>query len=264
MSLIPPPEASYPDVDTAFTAIQAHAKRAGYAFLKLDKKPHRVLFSCDRAGKYRSIGKKATVHPSKQRKATSSKKCECLMRVELRQDKVSTYWDLRVLNPAHNHEASVSPIAHPAHRISALTEETHAQIGTLSRAGLAPGRILSALQEADLMASLIPKDIANIVQQKRLLELNGKTPIMWLLEVRINPLNKNPTDSQPFRSLITLTSALNISLNMGPYKGWPLFIPLHFAFGRRTLMSYSLIAHIKPTDSACLYSIYVQYLVLIW
>jgi hypothetical protein len=32
MSLIPPSEAIYASVDTAFTAIQAHAKASGYAF----------------------------------------------------------------------------------------------------------------------------------------------------------------------------------------------------------------------------------------
>ena len=32
MSLTAPPEAIYPDIDTAFTAIQAHAKEHGYAF----------------------------------------------------------------------------------------------------------------------------------------------------------------------------------------------------------------------------------------
>jgi hypothetical protein len=32
MSLLPPPEAIYPDPTTAFNAIQLHAKDHGYAF----------------------------------------------------------------------------------------------------------------------------------------------------------------------------------------------------------------------------------------
>jgi hypothetical protein len=34
---------------------------------------------------------------------------------------------------------------------------------------------------------LIAKDIGNIAQQIRAQELNGKTPIQWLLEVSIKP-----------------------------------------------------------------------------
>jgi hypothetical protein len=52
-----PPRAIYPDVLTAFAAIQAHAKAHGYAISCQDKRPKRVLFGCDRAGKYNPKGK---------------------------------------------------------------------------------------------------------------------------------------------------------------------------------------------------------------
>ncbi|RKF66070.1 hypothetical protein GcC1_111002, partial [Golovinomyces cichoracearum] len=54
-----PPAAIYPDISTAFAAIQAHAKDNGYAFIARDRKPTRVLYLCDRAGKYDNKGKKA-------------------------------------------------------------------------------------------------------------------------------------------------------------------------------------------------------------
>jgi hypothetical protein len=90
MSLTAPPEAVYPDIDTAFTSIQAHAKEHGYAFRRHLTRSNRCVFACDRAGKYGSRGKDPNTHSSKQCQSTGSKKCDCLMRVELRQDKLSS------------------------------------------------------------------------------------------------------------------------------------------------------------------------------
>ena len=79
-------EAIYPDVDTAFATFQAHAKENGYAFFRVITRPSRVIFACDRPGNYQSKGKDPTVHKSKQRKATGSKKCGRLIEVEIRLD----------------------------------------------------------------------------------------------------------------------------------------------------------------------------------
>ena len=57
-------------------------------FVDISTRPTRVVFTCDRAGKYNSKGKDPNTHSSKQRKSTGSKKCGCLMRVELRLDKM--------------------------------------------------------------------------------------------------------------------------------------------------------------------------------
>ena len=100
MSLLPPPEAIYPDPEAAFTAIQLHAKEQGYAFKKREKRSNRVVFTCDRAGKYDPKGKDPAVHKSKQRKATGSKMCGCF----------------GVLEGAHNHAASTHITTHPVHR----------------------------------------------------------------------------------------------------------------------------------------------------
>ena len=91
MSLLPPPEAINPDPATAFNAIQLHAKEYGYAFMKRNEKPSRLLFACNRAGNYDSRGKVLTVDKSRQRKNTGSKKCGCLMMVELCLDQVVLY-----------------------------------------------------------------------------------------------------------------------------------------------------------------------------
>ncbi|RKF64652.1 hypothetical protein GcC1_130013, partial [Golovinomyces cichoracearum] len=64
----PPPAAIYPDI--------THAKDNGYAFIARDRKPTRVLYLCDRAGKYDNKGKKAGVNESNRRRQTSSKKTD--------------------------------------------------------------------------------------------------------------------------------------------------------------------------------------------
>jgi hypothetical protein len=88
MSLTALSEAIYDDVDSAFSEIQAHAREHGYTFFRYSRKPSRVVFACDRARKYDSKGKDPNSHSSKQRQNTGSKKCNCLMRVELRQDDI--------------------------------------------------------------------------------------------------------------------------------------------------------------------------------
>jgi hypothetical protein len=89
MSLSAPPLAIYPDLATGFAAIQEHAKQNGYALFKRDSTPNKVIYTCDRAGKYDLKGKDPTIHASKRRKNTGSKKCNCLMKVVLRRDILS-------------------------------------------------------------------------------------------------------------------------------------------------------------------------------
>jgi hypothetical protein len=84
--------------------------------------------------------------------------------------------------------ASTVPTAHPAHRIAALTPAIRAEISRLSHAGLSTNQILSTLRISNPNITLIAKDIGNIIQQIRAEELNGRTPIQWLLEVIIKTL----------------------------------------------------------------------------
>jgi hypothetical protein len=187
MSLAPPPSRTYPDIIAGFTALQAHAKLHGYALFRQDKRPTAIVYRCDRAGRYDPKGKNPNLDSSKQRKATGSKKCGCLMKVILQLDQTSSTWSVMVPEPAHNHGPSAAVTAHPAHRIAAISLDTHASISSLSRAGLSPGQILTALRESDPTVALIPKDIANLTQRDRLQQLDGLTPILWLLKV-YNPL----------------------------------------------------------------------------
>jgi FAR1 DNA-binding domain len=193
MSLLPPPEALYPDPTTALSAIQLHAKQHGYAFIKRSSKATRVIFACDRGGQYDSRCKDLRAHDSKQRQS-GSKKCGCLMQVELRRDSISGQWILRVLEGAHNHGPSAAAVAHPSHRSAALTPDIRAQIGIFVRAGQSISQILTNLRISHPGIPLIAKDISNIVQQIRAEELNGKTPIQWLLEVSIEYIQDSFTN----------------------------------------------------------------------
>jgi hypothetical protein len=169
-----PAEAIYPDLTTAFTAIQEHAKANGYAFYRHDRKPNRAVFRCDRAGKYDSKGKNPNTDPSKQRSSSGSKKCGCKMGVELRLDHISGNWSLKVLEATHNHPRSADPKVHPAHRIAALAPHIHTVICALGRAGLSTRQIVSTLQKEFPEALLTPKDVSNIVQKAKLKDREGK------------------------------------------------------------------------------------------
>ena len=184
LSLLPPPKAVYSDLEAAFTAIQLYAKNNGYTFKKHNKKPFRVVYSCNRAGKLDVRGKDLAIYKSKQRKATGTKKCRCLIRVELRQDSLSGNWILQVLEGVYNHVASIDITAYLVYRNNALTTEIRTQIGILLQSGLNPSEILTILWTAIPEIPLIIKDISNAIQEARLTELSGRTLIQWLLDVR--------------------------------------------------------------------------------
>jgi hypothetical protein len=177
MSLTAPPEAVYPDIDSAFGEIQAHTREHGYTLFRYYRKPSRVVFACDCAGKYDSRGKDPNTHSSKQRQNTGSKKCGCLMRVELRLDKLSNQWSLRVLESAHNHGPSIAITAHPVHRLATMAPGGPTTISTLSCAGISPRQILTTLCCLEPELTLIPKDIYNYIQKAKLEELDRRTPI---------------------------------------------------------------------------------------
>ena len=180
-----PPEAVYPDITTAFTTIQAHARTQGYAFVQCNKKPKSIIYTCDRAGKYDPKGKDPNTHESKQRTKTGTKKCDCRMRVSLSLDNISGNWGLKVLEAIYNHGRSTDPMAYPAHRIALIGPEIHARIDSFAKAGLSIAQILTAIRQESPGVLLSQKDISNIVQKQRLEQLDGKTPIQWLIEVCI-------------------------------------------------------------------------------
>jgi hypothetical protein len=177
----PPPAAVYTDLDTAVAAIQGHAQCNGYALCKRDGKPRRIVYTCDRYG--RAQQKSSTVHTSKRRPGSGSKKCGCTMAVVLKQDVDSGHWALSILDGTHNHDSSTDPTAHPRYRIAALESAVVTLINTLGASGINPAQILTTVRRQFPAAILVQKDVSNILQKSRLEQLNGQTPIQWLLEV---------------------------------------------------------------------------------
>jgi hypothetical protein len=188
MSLTARPEASYPDIDTACTELQAHGKEHGNVLFRYARKPSRVYFACDRVRKYHSRGKDLNTHSFKQRQNTGSKKSGCLMKVVLRLDSLSNQRGLKVHEPSHNHRpstASTASTTHHAHRIAAIAPSGRTTISTLLRAGLLLSQILNTLRILEPEVAFIPKDIGQPYQKARLEQLNGRTPIQRLSEVKI-------------------------------------------------------------------------------
>ena len=129
-----PPEAIYPTNAALFIAIQAHGRDNGYAIRVWSGKPNRVLYDCDRSGKYDSKGKKPDMHSSRQRNNTGSKKCGCKMRVAGVYEGGS--WILKVIKDTHNHGPLAALIAYPAHRIATLPLEICAEVICHWQAGI--------------------------------------------------------------------------------------------------------------------------------
>ena len=142
-----PPEATYTDISTGIAAIQAYAQANGYAFRQRDKQHSRIVFVCDREGKYNHRGKNPNIHKSRQRHNTGTKKCGCLIKVAFRLDPISSIWSLEIVHPTHNHLASIAPIAYSIHRQASLDKQTYAQIIVLAWTGVSVAQILIAIRK---------------------------------------------------------------------------------------------------------------------
>jgi hypothetical protein len=211
----------------------------------------RRVFTCGRAGKYNSKGKDLNTHSSKQRQNTGSKECGCPMKVVLRLHQISSTWSLKVLEAAHNHDPSRASTAHSVHRIPALALSGRTTISTLSRAGLLPSQILNTLRVLEPDVPLILKDIYNFTQKAKLKELDRKTPIQWLLDVRYLPFLPLSTYTDLYRSFQATTSTLDISLKVDLSSDLPLYIRPPLYSRSRIPISYSLITPIRPTGLTC-------------
>jgi hypothetical protein len=64
-----------------------------------------------------------------------------------------------------------------------MTPEEHAIFRDMSALGHSPTQILDAIRKSNPESNLIPRDIYNLLASMRMEELDGKTPIEWLLQV---------------------------------------------------------------------------------
>jgi hypothetical protein len=136
---------------------------------------------CSKGGNYDAKGKDPATHASKQRKNTSTMKTDCKHQCVAR--KVDDGWKLEVLENNHNHGPAAALSALPQHRVAAMTPEERAVLRDMSALGHSPTQILDAIRKSNLESNLIPRDIYNLLASMWMEELDGKTPIEWLLQV---------------------------------------------------------------------------------
>ena len=173
------------DPQAIFAALQPHAREYGFSIKVRSRKPGAITWTCTKEGKYDPRGKRPDVHESKRRKETGTKKTGCQYRVLVKKPPESLIWGASIVNDRHNHPPSTTPSVHPIHRIGSLTEEHREKIIYAARKGNPP-RIIHTMMKSDYPDLILKvKDIYNVVQKARLEQLNGRSPIQWLLEVSI-------------------------------------------------------------------------------
>jgi MULE transposase domain len=178
MSLLPPIEGNeYLDRQSMINAIQQHARDNGYAMTihRSSTKDGTVYLGCDRGGTYRS---RNGICDQRRLRDTGSRQTGCQFSV--REDVKDNVWTFKVRNPDHNHEPSISPIAHPVHR--RLPFSLRNRIREMSSAGSAPREIVATLRQ-ESSHSLLAKDVINVQQQQHHINLGGKLPIESLITV---------------------------------------------------------------------------------
>jgi hypothetical protein len=170
----PPPTATYPDIETAFQAIEAHAQENGYAVYICDRQPPkkpttRVTLCCDKGPDSYRDSKKLDVHETKRRKNTGTKKCGCKFRVEIKLDEKlftaadSPVWQVKDIGKPHNHRRSSDISAHPQYRLRECSQDTRASIIAAAQAGQSNAEIMATFRKTDPTFNLILRDISNLL-----------------------------------------------------------------------------------------------------
>jgi len=83
----------------------------------------------------------------------------------------------------HNHGPVTALSALPAHRIASMTLQEKSRVKEMQTLYHSPSQILQTLHKDNPDCVLIPRDIYNLLASQRIDELNGQTPIQWLLQV---------------------------------------------------------------------------------
>jgi hypothetical protein len=141
--------AVYPYLDAAKDALQAHARDNGYRIAIESSDKRRTFFRCSKGGKYDNRFKDSTVHPSRQRKNTSTMKTRCKFQAVARKEQ-GNQWRLEILDNNHNHDAVAALSALLQYRITAMTLEEKAKVKQMRLENYSAGLILISLRNANL------------------------------------------------------------------------------------------------------------------
>jgi hypothetical protein len=176
-------EMYYESFEELRAVLDEHAKSYGFALSVSSSNQKRVFLNCSKYGKYNPKGKKPEVHESKRRKHTGTTKTDCKFQVVARKSDNKKGWNLAIICNDHNHEAATSLSALPQYRTKSLTSEERLKIMEMYKLRHPPAQVLSALRRANPKLELVPRDIYNLFADIRVAELNGLTPMEWLVEV---------------------------------------------------------------------------------
>jgi hypothetical protein len=138
---------------------------------------------CSKSGKYDSKGKIPDTHETKRRKSTSTMKTDCPYRAVARKDEVSSQFIFNIIDNNHNHGPALAASAFPQHRTASMTPKEQTIVKDMSILSHSPNQILHRLRQLNPKSELILQDIYNLIASLRIQELDGKTPVEWLLKV---------------------------------------------------------------------------------
>lgn len=175
-----PPEAVFPSREALHEAINKWALPRNYAFVvgRSRKDPSNgrctVTYACDR-------GCKPPDPSDKRKRKTSTRGTECPFSVIAKEARDSS-WQLKHRDPKyhqHNHEPSLHPLAHPAHRKMAAQEK--ACISQLDSSRIHPKKIQIYLREQGIPSLTTRQDIQNRIAETRREICEGQSAIHALV-----------------------------------------------------------------------------------
>lgn len=186
MALDPPPD-DWTDssLDSLMLRIQEHAGSQGYAVVKArtvafkDKLVRKAWLRCDHGGKPEKNSK------SMGKRLTSSRLDNCPFEAIAQRTRIhgiETDWALTIVDPTHNHEATLAG-SHPSLRAIAMTQDIRDSIVNQTRIGNKPSKIIHSLQldHDDENPMLKARDVYNIKAEARSKALGSLTPIQALM-----------------------------------------------------------------------------------
>jgi hypothetical protein len=191
-ALAHPPEKVYPSITAAIIDINLFAAPRGYAVIKkrVNKNKNKtrikkVWIRCNRGGKSTSTVNASTA----QRPNSGSTKTECPFMLTLKEtagmndDDIidGEAWQLTVENPRHNHDPTLEPAAHAAHRRLQKTPGFKATVKAQKHAGMEANHTYSSLYGENADSLLTKRDVHNERAKIRREDLGRLAPIHALL-----------------------------------------------------------------------------------
>jgi len=168
MALLPPPVGCFPTRSELIQHVRNFGAEQGYGISIARSKPNKVYLICDRGGPYRN---RFNLTDETRISTTGLRLINCAFWAV--GTAIDGVWLLSIRNPAHNHERSHSVTAHPSLR--RLDPETQQKTNEMTRAGVRPRVILSALRQNNPDIPPVVGDIYNQRKRSRREDLSDRT-----------------------------------------------------------------------------------------